>query len=147
MAPEELNNFLLIAEELKVKGLTQGGESGGGGQKRSKSPSTRPSSSVPAKRPRQLQPEMQRHDEEDDIEEVLPVKTEPSSSFTDNNLQHGQHLVNYDDNYEAGGEFGQYDDQQEYDASLVDYNQAGADGNKGTIIYKKLNFVASHWHL
>ena len=144
MAPEELNNFLLIAEELKVKGLTQGGESGGG-QKRSKSPSTRPSSSVPAKRPRQQQQE--RHEEEDDIEEVLPVKTEPSSSFTDNNLQHGQHLVNYDDNYEAGGEFGQYDDQQEYDASLVDYNQAGADGNKGTITYKKLNFVASHWHL
>ena len=144
MAPEELNNFLLIAEELKVKGLTQGGESGGG-QKRSKSPSTRPSSSVPAKRPRQQQQE--RHEEEDDIEEVLPVKTEPSSSFTDNTLQHGQHLVNYDDNYEAGGEFGQYDDQQEYDASLVDYNQAGADGNKGTITYKKLNFVASHWHL
>ena len=52
VAQEELNGFLSIAEELKVKGLTQGND--GGSAKRARSPvASKPASyNNPVKRPR-----------------------------------------------------------------------------------------------
>lgn len=130
----------MIAEELQVKGLTQGPETGGGGggQKRAKSPS-RPSTQVPVKRPRQSQPDTsanlsrsQQQQEEDDIQEVMPavVKSEPGQEAS---AAPGQHLATYDE--ENYADYGQYDDTQEYDgAMMADYQQAGLDGNKGKIL-------------
>ena len=132
---------MMIAEELQVKGLTQGpdtGGGGGGGQKRAKSPS-RPSTQVPVKRPRQSQPDTSAHlsrsqqqQEEDDIQEVMPavVKSEPGQEAS---AAPGQHLATYDE--ENYADYGQYDDTQEYDATMMaDYQQAGLDGNKGKIL-------------
>merc|ERR1719342_932162 len=140
VAQEELNDFLSIAEELRVKGLTQGS---GGGQQGTKRPKSPPSSSKPiipsAKRPRPPDPIKQPQisasvDVDDDIQEVLPVKTEPgaSSSMTqsDGHLVQAQggHLATYDE--EGYGEYSQFDEQQEFDGSMVDFNQTGVDGNK-----------------
>jgi len=84
VAQEELNSFLAVAEDLKVKGLTQNNQSG------QKSPGT-PPYALPKQNPRPppdrdpvpahkkaLKPlaiPANKHD--DEIQEVVPVKTEP----------------------------------------------------------------------
>jgi len=135
VAQEELNNFLSIAEELKVKGLTQGNN--GGSTKRSASPPA--SKPLSAKRPRPPDPirppaPIVAPDADDDIQEVLPVKTEPSASSSYSQIQEPeQHLATYEDDSYA--DYNQYDDQQEYDAgALVDFNASGLDGNKELIL-------------
>jgi len=140
VAQEELNDFLSIAEELRVKGLTQGS---GGGQQGTKRPKSPPSSNKPivpsAKRPRPPDPIKQPQisaavDVDDDIQEVLPVKTEPgASSSMASPAGHlvqaqGGHLATYDE--EGYGEYSQFEEQQEFDGSMVDFNQTGVDGNK-----------------
>ena len=145
VAQEELNDFLSIAEELRVKGLTQGS---GGGQQGTKRPKSPPSSSKPivpsAKRPRPPDPIKQPQisapvDVDDDIQEVLPVKTEPgASSSMASPAGHlvqaqGGHLATYDE--EGYGEYSQFEEQQEFDGSMVDFNQTGVDGNKGKISF------------
>eukprot|EP00092_Neocalanus_flemingeri_P030629 GFUD01033257.1.p1 GENE.GFUD01033257.1~~GFUD01033257.1.p1 ORF type:complete len:384 (+),score=84.19 GFUD01033257.1:22-1152(+) len=95
VAQEELNSFLAVAEDLRVKGLTQGGTSKPDQPKqpapRVKDPTSVPESNpVPsqAKRPRPIQSAqnsvlgLAHHQafnplEDDDIQEVVPVKTEP----------------------------------------------------------------------
>jgi len=136
VAQEELNDFLSIAEELRVKGLTQGG--GQQGTKRPKSPVSSKPSVPAAKRPRPpdpiKQPQISAPEVDDDIQEVLPVKTEPgaSSSMTPAVGHLGQapgsHLATYDE--ENYGEYSQFEEQQEFDGSMVDFNQTGVDGNK-----------------
>ena len=95
VAQEDLNSFLAVAEELQVKGLTQGqSEKGGGGSRETSSrsappPSSRPrptSPSLPAKKARPVP--VPRPDEDDEIQEVVApmVKTEPVQQL---NQQHG----------------------------------------------------------
>jgi len=98
VAQEELNSFLAVAEDLRVKGLTQnqGASSTTNSNKREsysqpKSPPSKPiprpppdrDSIQPPKRPRQ-EPNppsnshsLIRHSGDDDIQEVVPVKSEP----------------------------------------------------------------------
>jgi len=96
VAQDELNSFLAVAEELRVKGLTQNNGSQSANTKSSsssshhqapKSPtpskSSRPldrESAPPPKRPRPapapIAPPPPVHDD-DDIQEVVPVKSEP----------------------------------------------------------------------
>jgi len=138
VAQEELNVFLSIAEELKVKGLTQGND--GGSSKRAKSPSL-PKPAQPAKKPRPPDPVKMVHQpaaaassqDDDDIQEVVPVKSEPAPVAVGGagygagaGAEH--HLASYED---TDSYYEQYEDQQEYDAgAMVDFAQAG-DGNKG----------------
>jgi len=153
VAQEELNDFLSIAEELRVKGLTQGS---GGGQQGTKRPKSPPSSSKPivpsAKRPRPPDPIKQPQisapvDVDDDIQEVLPVKTEPgASSSMASPAGHlvqaqGGHLATYDE--EGYGEYSQFEEQQEFDGSMVDFNQTGVDGNKGEprVVLELANYI------
>jgi len=100
VAQEELNTFLAVAEELQVKGLTQGG--GGSNQ----NPSSKPKSDPPPPRPRPPEPSRApapaprprptapptssapfvpppSHSDiaDDDIQEVMPIKTELPSSY------------------------------------------------------------------
>jgi len=96
VAQEELNSFLAVAEDLQVKGLTQNNSSGDTNPKPKSDPIPAPSSTyskprppkepeLPAvtKRPRPLAPppveqSSYQHQDDDDIQEVLPiVKTEP----------------------------------------------------------------------
>jgi len=149
VAQEELNDFLSIAEELRVKGLTQGG--GQQGTKRPKSPVSSKPSVPAAKRPRPpdpiKQPQISAPDVDDDIQEVLPVKTEPgaSSSMTPavGHLSQapGSHLATYDE--ENYGEYSQFEEQQEFDGSMVDFNQTGVDGNKGETSLVLADYVES----
>merc|ERR1712112_763291 len=178
VAQEELNSFLAVAEDLRVKGLTQNNQNSAASQSNSRKensysvpkspppksaprPNLSDSSQPPTKRPRPSvpspSPNMNKDDhrqiqafgeaDDDDIQEVVPVKSEPRES---SNViapapkpsypapSHSQALVNpqmddsmsnYDDSYDYG-DYGA-DGDASYDGALVDPNMSGADGNKG----------------
>ena len=95
VAQDQLNSFLAIAEELQVKGLTQDGE----GDSSQPNLLTRPGSSHVSKQshsgPTNAN-ELEVDDDDDDIQEVLPVKTEAGG------LEEGGDLVSsYDDESSA----------------------------------------------
>ena len=88
IAQEQLNSFLAVAEDLQVKGLTQDGQNGGGAKpeaslKSSSKPFPPPpatSSTTQIKRQKVAPSTSQSFVDtgDDDIQEVVPVKTEPS---------------------------------------------------------------------
>ena len=158
VAQEELNSFLAVAEDLKVKGLTQGNNSSDSKSSHTAPPPRpdppkarlpdptpppvkrpRPGPS-PSQQPRQIAPSQPAYQEQDDdIQEVAPiVKSEPASHVAaEAQYQQGQGIV-ADPNMEYGEEYGEYEGYEEgdYDTSMMDPNMAGADGNKG----KKIKF-------
>jgi len=171
VAQEELNSFLSVAEELRVKGLTQ--NSGGAAQSAaipSKTPNettrSAPSQNIPKPRPAPIpmtstptpiQPAKRPRpavnlEDDDDIQEVVPVKTEPREMHQSNTIsqQSNQPLISHqeemadtsqDDGMEGalqqyGAEEESYEDYGEYgdQGYGVDQNMAAAavqDGNKG----------------
>jgi hypothetical protein len=150
VAQEELNSFLAVAEELRVKGLTQNNQSGGSSQQSKKEsyPSApRPASShlaprlpdpvPPPKKPRPAAPSYAAHHDDDDIQELPTVKTEPvqaaaAAAESYPVEQGGGQLQQVDDGmgYDEEGyeDYGQYGEEGGYEGTLVD-----ADGNKGKI--------------
>jgi len=147
VAQEELNSFLAVAEELRVKGLTQNQSS----KKQESSfpaPSPKPAPSripdreppPPPKRPRPT-PVLQSNQhslpppEDDDIQEVVPVKSEPREAPL---VQQHQaqpaaqemysHALQAAEEGEYGGEE-QYEDYGQYEGEGYDA-QEGGDGNK-----------------
>jgi len=157
VAQEELNSFLAVAEELRVKGLTQ---NQGGSQSRAKSPPViKPVHRPPVereppalpKRPKPNPPPQNPYLQDDDIQEVVPVKTEPrdpqpqpipsysSPSVPAPSPSHAppppsqthavapmeDSLAQYDEQYE---DYGQYEDQS---YGGLDTSMGGAEGNKG----------------
>jgi len=180
VAQEELNSFLAVAEDLRVKGLTQNQGGGGSVARRPKSPpvikpSVRPpdrETHPPPKRPRPADPlrnninnipsqiSHSQAADDDDIQEVVPVKSEPrdpvplppSPMVSSTPIYHApspvistpqpshslapvddQTLAYQDESYE---DYGQYETDQSYDGSMVDAGmmpQAGVDGNKGLV--------------
>jgi len=103
VAQEELNSFLAVAEDLRVKGLTQNNSSDSSSHKetksepsrsapppRARSPPSQRDPGPPPKRPRPTPPpppapshhnnssrQSYGQEEDDDIQEVVPVKSEP----------------------------------------------------------------------
>jgi len=153
VAQEELNSFLAVAEDLKVKGLTQGNNSSDSKSSHTAPPPRpdppkarlpdptpppvkrpRPGPS-PSQQPRQIAPSQPAYSQEqdDDIQEVAPiVKSEPTSHVpAEAQYQQGQGIV-ADPNMEYGEEYGEYEGYEEgdYDTSMMDPNMSGADGNK-----------------
>jgi len=172
VAQEELNSFLAVAEDLRVKGLTQ--NQGGSAERRPKSPVSKPSITRPPdrdiqpaiKRPRPAEqprnninpnPSLSnRPVDDDDIQEVVPVKSEPRDPIPQSPMvppspifhapspavstpqpSHSlapvddQTLAYQDESYE---DYGQYDADQSYEGSMMEtgmMGQAGVDGNKG----------------
>ena len=168
VAQEELNSFLAVAEDLRVKGLTQNQSvSNQSTSKQStssyqlnvnRSPAPNSTSSpmttkreppVPFKRSRPLPPSIQ---EDDDIQEVVPIKSEPISSVPhasphtqpqvystipqpvalDTNEEQSvssyQEETGYDD-------YGDYQDEQGYteaDTSM-DHTMQGVEQGKGKV--------------
>jgi hypothetical protein len=160
VAQEELNSFLAIAEDLKVQGLTQNKSEDMSSRQRQDLPTPKPrprvipekleSNPKPKKAPPVSVPGsvpriQSYYHEEDDIQEVVPVKTEPvslppeahqhmqqqlvedpqQSQVTDNSM--AMYEENYDDydNYEDGPEAA-------YDGTMMTgANAAHAEGNKG----------------
>jgi len=176
VAQEELNSFLAVAEDLRVKGLTQNQGGASSAVRRPKSPIMKPSVTrppdreihqQPPKRPRPAEPprnnisslsSISSHAvDDDDIQEVVPVKSEPrdpvplpqSPMVASTPIYHApspvvstpqpshslapvddQTIAYQDESYE---DYGQYETDQSYDGSMMDAGmmpQAGADGNK-----------------
>ena len=142
VAQEELNSFLAVAEELRVKGLTQNNQGGSGSsssKKDSFSTAPRPQAAAPRlpdpvpppKKPRPTAaaaPSYSGHDD-DDIQEVIPtVKTEP--------LQAAAVAPEPYQQQEQGGQLQQVDDGMGYDEEgYEDYGAYGADGGyEGTLV-------------
>merc|ERR1719318_807018 len=167
VAQEELNSFLSVAEDLRVKGLTQNNSSS---EKQSlpkpeptkhivrpRDPPEREPIAPPNKRPRPPVPSPQQsapfqsfRAEDDDIQEVVPVKSEPRDPAPmsmpvaqieqpqvyhhtqDQSMveeQHEQGTVALDESYDYG-QYEGYDDS----SGMVDTSgmaMGAADGNKG----------------
>jgi len=144
VAQDELNSFLSVAEDLKVKGLTQSNSTETPSSKsqpkqdqikhvgRPREPPER-DPILPPKRPRPLPPnptsqmseQSQSFHQDDDIQEVVPVKSEPRdpvSQQVDQQVYHqsqGQDIIDehhqgtvaLEDNYgDEGYDYGQYEE-------------------------------------
>jgi len=175
VAQEELNSFLAVAEDLKVKGLTQNNQNSSSGSDnavnrdppkpktdptprprpvhrdisdRDPSPGPAPKRPRPSPAPHQpppvhhtpsLPPYNPSNDDDDDIQEVVPiVKSEPPSTVAVDPTPPPSHTPGYgpgtvaqnmDDSYgDDGYDYSGYDEAGgEYDGSMM---EAGADGNK-----------------
>ena len=146
VAQEELNSFLAVAEDLKVKGLTQGNSSKDSNPAPPpvSNPTSRPSLPVrPRSPPRHASPAPKRPRPpptyEEDIQEVAPiVKTEPVATIPEppphhsygpaqgqeSALAHMEEGAAYDDGYDYGG----YEEEEGYEGGLVG---PGGEQNKG----------------
>jgi hypothetical protein len=156
VAQEELNSFLAVAEDLKVKGLTQNNSEKNNSRiepprPRPRDPPERQDPLPPPKRPRPSpQPfsapsKPPSYPEDDDIQEVVPVKSEPVSIAPDPMLNNsvsdqgqasdfGAEGVVADPNMDSsalygGEEYADYGNYEEGDGSLLG-GAASADGNK-----------------
>jgi len=177
VAQEELNSFLSVAEELSVKGLTQNQSSTQNNKSENypvpkpqiiKPPISQPleRDQQPPKRPRQAPPSAESSNQrvDDDIQEVVPVKSEPrdppppTQSLPQPPQQQvyppaqqqghilaqaddDQALAYPDDSYE---DYGQYGDEQEYHGGMAGMsglgNHPGVAGSEGAEGHKqKLN--------
>jgi len=144
VAQDDLNSFLAVAEDLRVKGLTQGSGSGPSDKQKSepsKYPPVRPRDSQmpsepPAKKSRAVAPEAPSYD--DDIQEVLPVKSEPGAGPTAGashyDVSQDQNQVALDDQYDESYDYGQYGEGYDDGSGMIDPNTGlplqTADGNK-----------------
>ena len=122
VAQDDLNCFLSVAEELQVKGLTQGGSQGQSHKPEAKSESFK---SEKKSRPAPIHSVV----EDDDIQEVSQVKSEPGGGGLVEDQQAG--AVALEDTYQ----------EETYDYEAYDDGSGGldpntgmpyADGNKGT---------------
>lgn len=178
VAQEELNSFLAVAEDLRVKGLTQNNSSSDSSAAAAtvSKPKQEPPKTIPRprdpperdpipppKRPRPTPPAPAQNYppyEDDDIQEVVPVKSEPrdpvpmavhhSSLDASHSVAHydvvqqsapapmEQNTVALEESYaDESYDYGQYGDASYDDGSgMIDPNTgmpmqgAGADGNK-----------------
>jgi len=167
VAQEELNSFLSVAEDLRVKGLTQNQGTAASTRQKDQSPprSSKPriierEPPPPPKRPKppavqtfssvqQQQPtSFTQQDQDDDIQELPLVKTEPrdtpvypSPAIPANHPEPQddtqQHQLVEQDQYGEEGTMGEYEDYGQYGDSSYDDGQYGqamghqADGGKG----------------
>ena len=125
VAQDDLNSFLAVAEELKVKGLTQGTDS----QSQPRQPAE-VKSFKPEKKNRLAQ--AQSVAEDDDIHEVIPVKAEPAGNvepqYDSSDPREG--AVVLDDSYQ--GEAYDYESYNDMSGPLdPNTGMPFADGNKG----------------
>ena len=134
VAQEELNSFLAVAEELKVKGLTQNGPSSPGRRDPAPAPKRQivsdPIPPPPPKRPRPPPPVAAPEVEE--IQEVASVKAEPREPQyqpqEQEQVDHHQSLAQVD---EYGGEEGYEEDYGQYEEGYEDGTGAMMDPNTG----------------
>jgi len=144
VAQEDLNSFLSVAEELKVKGLTQSNSKPSSpplAKARLRDP-PRASSPPPPKRARTSNniPTVNNKNksfEDNDIEEILPtpsVKTEqhePAISAVEHYTAPAEPVIEYGG---GGDEYAEYEGgvyEVGYDDSLMEGGTPSADGNKG----------------
>ena len=156
MTQEELNSFLAVEEDLQVKGLTQNQAGSTEPKQESYSPppkkhqqlkyTTRPPDRevVPTTKPSRPPPDTTNYTEDtDEIQEIVPVKSEPSDPLRPPNIQHqptsvvpdqppalyttqalatteGQDMVYQEENYE---DYEQYETEQYNATGMEDVNK------------------------
>lgn len=150
VAQDELNSFLSVAEDLKVKGLTQSNSDSQNKSSLKTEAVTNSSSTYPASKPfqykhsitasskREVNSRYQPVDDDDEIQEVLPIKSEPAPnppiaakkyitaiphSYPANNLIDSMSTAVVSDLNNI--EYGDVEDYTDYG-----YNGAEPDGNK-----------------
>jgi len=132
VAQDDLNNFLSVAEDLRVKGLTQGNQ--GGSSSSSRQVKSQPEPTKPRTQEREIKkPVINRPTEDDDIQEVVSVKSEPPPSQQEyqdpagqaGQLQQYEAEIQYEEGYE---DYGQYDT-----VGVVMDGAQGHDASKGTM--------------
>ena len=127
MAQEDLNSFLSISEELKVKGLTQGNQGNHGKSEPSSKNVDAPPQRHPANIKRGVRANFQSQEDEDDIQDVTPIKTEPSQEMDQG------HEVSLGEGYD-GGHYQKEDasyDYGQYQEEEGNYSVDATQGNKG----------------
>jgi len=153
VAQEELNSFLAVAEELRVKGLTQN-QSSKKTESSYSAPPPKPAAPrlpdrEPAPPPKRSRPapiiQSSQHSlplpEDDDIQEVVPVKSEPREAPLVQQHQAqpaGQEMYSHA-LQAAEGDYGaeeQYEDYGQYEGEGYDAQEAG-DGNKVEVVIKE----------
>jgi len=148
VAQEELNSFLAVAEELRVKGLTQNSESSKQQQQqqqreppqRSEVPPPkrmRPAAQAPAAPSRQTvygkPPDVARDEApEDEVQEVeVPVKAEPREQVPAYHQETQESAVALEDGYQVEEQYEEYGQYEEgYDGIDPNTGMPMADGNK-----------------
>jgi len=171
VAQEELNSFLAVAEDLKVKGLTQNNADSNVISKpeapkpRLRDPPERLEPAPPPKRPRPPPQQLPSrpittsssyHSQDDDIQEVVPVKSEPVTQHPEppsvnHSLAPMSHVdqsyptqesqvppmqhdgVVADPSMEYGGDYEEYEGYEggmDGSYSMMDNSGLGGDGNK-----------------
>ena len=166
VAQEELNSFLAVAEDLRVKGLTQNNSSEATPvRSQPKQETLKQSSRVreppereqipPPKRPRpmpsnppmQIPEQPQSFHQDDDIQEVVPVKSEPrdpvSHQVVDQQVYHHQDQGMVDDQPQGTVALGDTYEEENYDYGQYEegYDDGmamagmGTDANKGRLIF------------
>eukprot|EP00092_Neocalanus_flemingeri_P016565 GFUD01017925.1.p1 GENE.GFUD01017925.1~~GFUD01017925.1.p1 ORF type:complete len:335 (-),score=111.39 GFUD01017925.1:101-1105(-) len=165
VAQEELNSFLAVAEDLKVKGLTQTNSdykkpanpqhSGSAKPSDKTDPLPTPKRQRPAPPPAPRAAPPSYHPDEDDIQEVVPVKSEPVPLPPDTQTHSLTHMAQVeqaystpqvdqmatgvvaDPNMEYGEEYGDYEGYEgadgTYEGGVLDasgMDMGGQDGNK-----------------
>ena len=148
VAQEELNSFLAVAEDLRVKGLTQNQSRAENPKRESQQPPTPPQPIKSTARPpdqknistlkRPLPPSYTI--DNDDIQEIVPVKSEPSDPIlpavavappVDNYSQPPTHALAQADDQdmvmtyqeESYEDYGQYEAEQEYGGNVDTANK------------------------
>jgi len=176
VAQEELNSFLAVAEDLKVKGLTQNNADSNVISKpeapkpRLRDPPERLEPAPPPKRPRPPPQQLPSrpittsssyHSQDDDIQEVVPVKSEPVTQHPEppsvnHSLAPMSHVdqsyptqesqvppmqhdgVVADPSMEYGGDYEEYEGYEggmDGSYSMMDNSGLGGDGNKEGVHY------------
>jgi len=158
VAQEELNSFLAVAEELKVKGLTQNSSEEGGSSNQSTEQKSRPrdapserlsAPTPPPKRPRpspashhptpssfqHRQDHVSEVELDNEVEEVAMVKSEPGSLA---GAAAEQQLAeqDYSENYESYEGYEEEPEEGNYEGTLMP--TGGVDGNKGEQEYEAM---------
>ena len=133
VAQEELNSFLAVAEELRVKGLTQGQQSGGSSHTNSQpsqksptpAPAFKPRPPDPPQRPRTTRPPQEVVQEEVQAVEMPSVKSEVVAHGEYEGVMEEEEEGNYQEEYGGEqflGDTGQdYNVMQQHDPSKGDY--------------------------
>jgi len=176
VAQEELNTFLSVAEDLRVKGLTQNNSSSESQASQDSKQDTPKNVIRPRETPDQIAPPPKRprppapaphlsgslqsfRGEDDDIQEVVPVKSEPRDPAplpvapveqpqvyhhnTQEQAMDDQGTVALDDYADETYDYGQYEGYDDGTGMLDTSGMAmgAADGNKGTVTFDELDVM------
>ena len=130
VAQEDLNSFLATAEELEVKGLTQTKDKETKALRLRRTDKSRPPAVSNNSHQNNSKSDPPQLREDDDIQEIVPIKTEPTSVMAGDTVAGGVVAMAQEEQqevYEDTGEYGDYG----YEETGESYSCSVEDGIKG----------------